>query len=48
MNAPQPDDPIILPDAAALLGLELPPECLAGVRDALTALHAHWRLVDDA
>ena len=46
MSDPDPDE-VILPHAAAMLGLDLPDECLPGVRDALNALDAHWRLLDD-
>ena len=39
-------DPDIQLDAAALLDLNIPAECLPGVREALAALHTHWRLLE--
>lgn len=36
-----------LPDAARLIGLDIPPECLPGVRGALDALAEHLRIVDE-
>lgn len=35
-----------LPDAAALVGLEIPPECLPGVRAALESLAEHRRILE--
>lgn len=36
-----------LPEASALVGLDVPPECLPGVRAALDGLVEHLRILEE-
>ena len=48
MSDPKPMTDVAIAEAArALLDLEIPPECLAGVRANLALLAEHARLVGD-